>query len=154
MADEKNKEKKNQKDIKDKFTPVSEDAEKKKDSGSPGGGAGRVEEVRGSGVYPASGPLPKQDAPYKGEESWGQGERGEAGYNDSGDSELTGFGGVSDLGGEPDRANVTRPAGQEQPPASGPLGQPRKKPDLKPEDELPSGEDAHDRRAEARKNSQ
>ncbi|MGE5138271.1 MAG: hypothetical protein ACM3JD_02310 [Rudaea sp.] len=153
MADEKNKDKKNQKDVEKKFSPVSENAEKKKDSGSPGGGAGRVEQVRGSGVYPASGPLPEENAPYKGEESWGQGQRGEAGYGDSGDSELTSFGSVSDLGGAPNRANVTRPSGEEQPASEEPT-EPRKKPDLKPEDELPSGEDAHDRRAEARKNSQ
>ncbi len=77
------------KDKKKKFTPVSPEAEKKKDIGAPGGGAGRVEEAGGSGVYPASGPWPKENAPFEGEMSWGQGKRGQAGYNDSGDSEIT-----------------------------------------------------------------
>lgn len=57
-------------------------------SGMPGGGRGRVDEVGRSGVYPASGPLPDQNAPVQGEASWGQGERGAAGFEDSGRSEL------------------------------------------------------------------
>lgn len=59
-----------------------------RESGHPGGGAGRREEVGGSGVYPASGPWPESDAPIVGEKEWGQGERGPAGYEDHGDSEL------------------------------------------------------------------
>ncbi|HET9986521.1 MAG TPA: hypothetical protein VFQ38_23290 [Longimicrobiales bacterium] len=60
--------------------------------GEPGSGSGvgRREEVRGSGVYPASvGPenIPK-DAVIRGQAEWGQGERGAAGYEDSGQSEL------------------------------------------------------------------
>ncbi len=74
---------------KGKFTPVSESAEKKKDTGRPGGGAGRVEEAGGSGVYPASGPWPEGNAPLEGEMSFGQGKRGEAGYFDSGSSEVS-----------------------------------------------------------------
>jgi hypothetical protein len=58
-----------------------------KDSGKPGGGAGRREEIRGSGVYPASGPWPEGDAPFEGEAAWGQGKRGEKGYEDHGTSE-------------------------------------------------------------------
>lgn len=57
-------------------------------SGNPGGGRGRVDQVGGSGVYPASGPWPNENAPVQGESSWGQGERGAAGYQDSGSSEL------------------------------------------------------------------
>ena len=57
-------------------------------SGMPGGGRGRVDRVGGSGVYPASGPWPEEDAPVQGEPSWGQGERGSAGYEDSGESEI------------------------------------------------------------------
>lgn len=56
-------------------------------SGNPGGGQGRVDEVGHSGVYPASGPWPEGDAPVQGEMSWGQGDRGEEGYYDSGGSE-------------------------------------------------------------------
>ncbi len=58
-------------------------------SGMPGDGKGRRDEVGKSGVYPASGPLPDDpNATYQGEASWGQGERGSAGYEDSGTSEI------------------------------------------------------------------
>lgn len=57
-------------------------------SGLPGGGRGRVDRVGRSGVYPASGPWPEGNAPVQGEESWGQGERGAEGYEDSGRSEI------------------------------------------------------------------
>jgi CBS domain-containing protein len=63
--------------------------EQKRESGVPGGGQGRVDEVGRSGVYPASGPLPPSpDAPVRGQASWGQGERGAEGYQDSGTSEI------------------------------------------------------------------
>jgi len=61
----------------------------KRESGVPGGGQGRKDEVGKSGVYPvsqAAGASP--DAMVHGEASWGQGERGAAGYEDSGGSEL------------------------------------------------------------------
>ena len=51
-------------------------------------GETRRDEVGRSGVYPASGPLPPGDAEVKGMASWGQGERGAEGYNDSGTSEI------------------------------------------------------------------
>ncbi len=124
MADQ-NKDKK----AKAKFTPVSESAEQKKDSGAPGGGAGRVEDVSGSGVYPASGPLPPGNAPYQAEGSFGQGERGPAGYEDSGDSELLTSDGQSDLGGQPEATKEQKGSSSQE-------------------------EDAHERRAEARKASQ
>ncbi len=58
-------------------------------SGMPGDGKGRRDEVGKSGVYPASGPLPDDpNARYQGEASWGQGDRGAAGYQDSGTSEI------------------------------------------------------------------
>jgi CBS domain-containing protein len=66
-----------------------EDKEKQRESGLPGGGAGRRDEVGGSGVYPMSGPHPSGDAPIVSEPCWGQGSRGVAGYDDHGDSELT-----------------------------------------------------------------
>ena len=65
-------------------------AEQKRESGVPGGGQGRRDEVGQSGVYPVSasdGASP--DATVHGEASWGQGKRGAAGYQDSGGSELT-----------------------------------------------------------------
>jgi hypothetical protein len=60
----------------------------KRESGVPGGGQGRIDEVGKSGVYPASGPLPSSDAEVQGMASWGQGERGAAGYEDHGESEI------------------------------------------------------------------
>jgi protease I len=58
------------------------------DSGMPGSGQGRIDQVGGSGVYPASDPRAPRDASLHGEASWGQGDRGAAGYDDSGSSEL------------------------------------------------------------------
>lgn len=55
--------------------------------GMPGDGKGRTEQPGRSGVYPASGPLPPDDAPVRTEAEWGQGERGAAGANDAGGSE-------------------------------------------------------------------
>ena len=63
--------------------------EQKRESGMPGGGAGRRDEIGRSGVYPASsaeGASP--DAEFRTEPAWGQGERGVEGYEDSGESEL------------------------------------------------------------------
>src|SRR5919108_1924221 len=65
------------------------EAERKRESGMPGGGQGRKDKVGRSGVYPVSaadGASP--DAMVHGQASWGQGERGAAGYEDSGGSEL------------------------------------------------------------------
>jgi putative phosphoribosyl transferase len=64
-----------------------------RESGVPGGGVGRKDEVGGSGVYPASGPHPSGNAEIQGQASWGQGERGAAGYQDHGSSELNYEGG-------------------------------------------------------------
>lgn len=51
---------------------------------------GRTTDVVGSsGVYPMSGPHPKGEAPLVWPASWGQGERGAAGYEDHGESELS-----------------------------------------------------------------
>jgi hypothetical protein len=66
--------------------------DEQRESGMPGGGKGRRDEVGRSGVYPVSGPHPPSgDAPLHGMASWGQGERGAAGYEDHGDSEITNF---------------------------------------------------------------
>ncbi len=63
---------------------------RKRESGIPGGGAGRRDEVGGSGVYPVSAKEKPKDpnAPIKDQASWGQGARGAEGYNDSGRSEI------------------------------------------------------------------
>jgi CBS domain-containing protein len=60
----------------------------KRESGRPGGGAGRKDKVGPSGVYRMSGPRPPGAAPLVWPGSWGQGKRGAAGYEDHGESEL------------------------------------------------------------------
>jgi hypothetical protein len=70
--------------------PVREpDVEARRESGMPGGGAGRRDTVGRSGVYPMSGGLPDGRNPeIRTPAAWGQGKRGAAGYEDSGGSEL------------------------------------------------------------------
>lgn len=100
-----------------KTNDVKQSAEDKRESGVPGGGQGRKDEVGRSGVYPMSGPHPAGAAEVKGQASWGQGERGAAGYEDHGGSELTFEGGqlVGGLnagpGGEPVNTASTTDAG-------------------------------------------
>jgi len=61
----------------------------RRESGEPGGGAGRRDVVEPSGVYPMSGGIPpNKHLEIRTPASWGQGERGAEGYNDSGGSEL------------------------------------------------------------------
>ena len=62
--------------------------EERRESGRPGGGAGRRDEVGGSGVYPASAGNAPEGAEIRTQAGWGQGDRGAAGYEDSGSSEL------------------------------------------------------------------
>ena len=62
----------------------------RRERGMPGDGAGRTETPGRSGVYPVSSMQGAgEQAKIAGEKSWGQGERGEAGYEDSGGSELS-----------------------------------------------------------------
>jgi hypothetical protein len=64
--------------------------EKKRESGEPGGGAGRIDKVERTGVYPFSGPeRPPGEAELRPLGDWAGGDRGIAGYEDSGGSELT-----------------------------------------------------------------
>ncbi len=65
----------------------------KRESGVPGGGKGRKDEVGRSGVYPMSGPHPAGNVEMKQQAAWGQSERGATGYKDHGGSELTWEGG-------------------------------------------------------------
>lgn len=64
------------------------EANNKRESGMPGGGAGRKDIVGKTGVYRVSGPQPPDNAPIVGMASWGQGNRGAAGFEDHGESEL------------------------------------------------------------------
>ena len=67
---------------------ASQNAGQPDESGMPGGGVGRREEPGHTGVYPMSAPEgASPDASLENENSWGQGERGAQGYDDSGDSE-------------------------------------------------------------------
>src|SRR3954454_659159 len=59
----------------------------KRDGGVPGGGQGRKDVVRGSRVYPMSGPWPKGKAEVRTEAAGGQGPRAAAGYEERGRSE-------------------------------------------------------------------
>ncbi len=64
-------------------------AVRKRESGMPGGGQGRKDKIEKSGVYRVSDMKDASpDAMVHGEASWGQGDRGAAGYEDSGGSEL------------------------------------------------------------------
>src|SRR5436190_11755015 len=66
-----------------------DEKKERRESGLPGGGAGRRDERLGrSGVYSASEPHPPGDARIVTPGSWGQGARGAAGYADHGESEL------------------------------------------------------------------
>ena len=49
------------------------------DSGVPGGGAGRKEEVRGSGVHPMSGAAAPENSAIRTPGEWGKGAGGEEG---------------------------------------------------------------------------
>lgn len=63
--------------------------ESRRESGAPGGGVGRRDEVGPTGVYPMSGGIPPGKHPeIRTPAAWGQGERGAEGYDDSGGSEL------------------------------------------------------------------
>lgn len=79
--------------------------DERRESGQPGGGAGRKDEVGGSGVYPASAGKAPEDAELRSQAAWGQGDRGPAGAEDSGSSELFFYEaelkGVSEEGGIP-----------------------------------------------------
>jgi hypothetical protein len=69
-------------------TPAALVAEPLPDPGLPGGGAGRRDEVGGSGVYPASLGHAPTDSVVRGQAEWGQGELGARGYDEAGSSEL------------------------------------------------------------------
>jgi len=64
-------------------------ADSRRESGEPGGGAGRRDEVGPTGVYPMSAGVPEGKHPeLRTPAAWGQGKRGAAGYDDAGGSEL------------------------------------------------------------------
>jgi hypothetical protein len=67
----------------------SPEALAQRESGQPGGGAGRRDDVGRPGVYPISGEeRPSGEAELRPLGDWAGGDRGIAGYEDSGGSEL------------------------------------------------------------------
>lgn len=105
------------------FSPLTEHARRQRDIGRPGGGAGRRDYAGGSGVYPASlgpGRIPS-DAELRSPAAWGQGERGPAGYYDSGRSELLMYQGQLlggyDAGARPPDGILDQTGGPMRPPA-------------------------------------
>jgi hypothetical protein len=61
--------------------------EARRESGEPGGGAGRRDEVGPTGVYPMSAGIPPGKHPeIRTPAAWGQGDRGAEGYDDAGGS--------------------------------------------------------------------
>ena len=75
-------------------------------AGMPGEGAGQREDPGRTGVHPASAGWPEGDMKIVREGEWGQGERGLAGYEDHGESELLSLGLVE--GDEP-RSMISQP---------------------------------------------
>jgi hypothetical protein len=76
-------------DPKDSKSSKQESVDARRESGEPGGGAGRRDIVEPSGVFPMSGGIPpNKHLEIRTPASWGQGERGAEGYNDAGGSEL------------------------------------------------------------------
>lgn len=76
---------------KDNKAPAPQKENTAPQSGMPGDGAGRTydPESQHAGVWPASGPpSPDPNAQYQPMASFGQGERGAAGFEDSGRSEV------------------------------------------------------------------
>jgi hypothetical protein len=70
----------------------AEQSSEPKRGGMPGDGAGRRDEIGGTtGVHPFSetDSAEAADMPIRTGAEWGQGERGAAGYEDAGESELS-----------------------------------------------------------------
>ncbi len=68
---------------------TADNEEQDRESGNPGGGKGRRDEPGRTGVYPlSSSDEAGGEAEVRTEPEWGQGERGAAGYEDHGDSEV------------------------------------------------------------------
>lgn len=73
-----------------KHGEISREARERSESGEPGGGAGRRDEVGPTGIYPYSAEeRPAGDVELRPLGDWAGGDRGIAGYEDSGGSELS-----------------------------------------------------------------
>jgi hypothetical protein len=94
----------------------TEEEAQRRESGLPGGGKARIDETGTTGVYPASGPLPEGEAEVRPMASWGQGERGAAGYEDHGDAEPPSKADYEAMGTPPAKATPAVPEGSSAPP--------------------------------------
>lgn len=95
--------------------PGGERRDDERDSGRPGGGVGRRDEVGGSGVFPASAGSAPKDAVIRTPVEWGQGDRGAAGYEDSGTSEIFYYDAELEAAGiKPKRDEGEEPAAEEK----------------------------------------
>jgi hypothetical protein len=81
-----------------------------RDSGEPGGGQGRVDEVGRTGVYPASGPLPPGEAEVRTPATFVHGQKDAEGRDVEGGSEPIMMGGTVVGGATPPSSS---PPGQE-----------------------------------------
>lgn len=82
-----------QQDMSDTDQQQADQQANQSESGMPGGGAGRKEGPFNTPVYPVSADAGAPgDATIEGENAWGQGQRGAAGYQDSGESGLDDIG--------------------------------------------------------------
>jgi hypothetical protein len=91
-----------------------------RDSGQPGGGQGRTDEVGHTGVYPGSGPYPPGDAEVRTPESFVHGQRDAEGRQVEGGSESVYYNHETLLGGAtPPPSNPPAPEAKGQRGASG-----------------------------------
>jgi hypothetical protein len=98
--------------------------EAQRESGQFGGGKGRRDEVGRTPVYPASDiDEAPPDAVVRGQMEWGQGERGPAGYYDSGESEISYVGDTAIPGGSGAQGTTTPESAAGQSPSQGQSGQ-------------------------------
>jgi hypothetical protein len=79
---------------------LTPEEEAKRESGLPGGGKGRIDVVELTGVYSASGPLPKGPAEIRTPGSFVKGQTDAEGRQIEGGSEIIFFDGNVLLGGE------------------------------------------------------
>ncbi len=95
-----------------------------RESGLPGGGQGRIDEVGRSGVYPGSGPYPSGPAVLRTPAEFVQGQLDAEGRPVEGGSELIYFGGQTLLGGATPPSSG--PPAAPEPPATERPAPPRK----------------------------
>jgi hypothetical protein len=95
---------------------TSQDAAERRESGEPGGGQGRRDEVGNTGIYPvSSGQMPPGDEVIRTPGEYGQRGRGLEGYYDHGESGFT-QAEVQIYGAQPGSADQDQPAAEAKKP--------------------------------------